>query len=349
MSFRKSIWRTIAFGVGVVWSISGTQGQLSRTDSALLAAESRQAWLDKDYPTALAALRRLREAYPQDDNLLFNLATLYLETGEAAVSLRLLGELRSRNPAFPLVGLKMAFAALAAGDTAVARRHLKEPVPADATADYWRAWAYLSIVAGDTVAAIQFWGRSLREWPENPALYLDLAQFFLLQGDTVKARRELASAELFGAARGTRLIVEALLHVKAARLQEALAALELIKNPSAALEDHVVLLKAWLLARLERWKEALIQLQNIPEHHPLVASLMLTLRSAIHHMRGNFQEALRDARKALELNPGNAAAWLNKGVAFAHLNRLSEACPCWKKAFELGLMMAKTYLERQCY
>ncbi|MCX7768442.1 MAG: tetratricopeptide repeat protein [Flavobacteriales bacterium] len=335
--------------MGLVWYVSATQAQLSRSDSALLAAESRQAWLDKDYPTALAALRRLHEAYPHDNNVLFNLATLYLETGEAAVSLRLLEELRARNPAFPLVNLKMAFAALAAGDTAKARHHLKESVPADAAADYWRAWAYLSIMAGDTVAALQYWGKSLREWPENPALYLDLAQFCWLQGDTVKARRELASAELFGAARSTRLIVEALLHVKGSRLREALSALELIKNPTGPLEDYIALLKAWLLARLERWEEALILLQKVPEHRPSAASLMLTLRSAIHYMSGKFQEALKDARKALELNPSNAVAWLNKGVVFAHLNLLSEACPCWKRAFEMGLMLAKTYLERQCY
>lgn len=348
MFFSNSILRVILW-TGLGLKVFEAQGQLNRGDSALLAAQSRQAWLEKDYHTAIVALQRLREAYPHDDNVLFNLATLYLETGESSLSLRLLRELHTRNPAFPLLGLKTAFAALATGDTATACLHLAEAPPAHATADYWRAWAYLSLLVGDTAAALQNWAKSQREWPENPVLYLDLAQFYWIRGDTAKVRRELASAELFGAPRSSRLMTESLLYLKVGRVQEALATVERIKSPAGPQEDPLIAYKAWLLARLERWEEALNLLQKVPENNPSLASLMLTLRCGILLMLGRYQEALADARRALELNPLNATAWLNKGVVFAHMNLLSEACPCWQKAVELGLPLAKTYFDIQCH
>ena len=46
---------------------------------------------------------------------------------------------------------------------------------------------------------------------------------------------------------------------------------------------------------------------------------------------GRHEEAIEAFKKAIEINPNNAAAWYNKGVGLGNLGRYEEAIEAFKK------------------
>ena len=62
--------------------------------------------------------------------------------------------------------------------------------------------------------------------------------------------------------------------------------------------------------------------------------------------QGNYEKAIEEYDRVLELNANFAEAWLNKGSALLNLGRHQEALPCIEKASELGMPQAKSMLRR---
>ncbi len=63
---------------------------------------------------------------------------------------------------------------------------------------------------------------------------------------------------------------------------------------------------------------------------------------------GFFEEAINDYNEALRLRPDYGDALINRGYAFAELNRMADACRDFRKAKEIGHLMAPEMLEAFC-
>jgi tetratricopeptide (TPR) repeat protein len=61
---------------------------------------------------------------------------------------------------------------------------------------------------------------------------------------------------------------------------------------------------------------------------------------------GLYEEAIPYFDKVIMIDPQNFAAWHNKAMCFAMLNRMEEAEPCFKKAFEIDPKLALEALEK---
>lgn len=58
--------------------------------------------------------------------------------------------------------------------------------------------------------------------------------------------------------------------------------------------------------------------------------------------------AIKDYSMALDLNPGNSNAWLNKGIALVNTGKAADACFDFRKSFSLGNKKATEYLSKYC-
>lgn len=305
--------------------------------------------MEKDYDLALRNYEKLREVYPDNDNLMFNTAILLRECGMYNESEGLLRRLYGLNSQFPMLRTQMAFVVLMQGNLPEASSLLQQAPPPGSPElpDYFRARAYLALAQHDTASALLFLGKALTAWPENPDTYLDLAQLQLLKGDTLQARRHREGAELFGASPARVAMLKALELEKRGAFRDALVLLAGTPRLNPLLQSSWHQLRIWLMAREGAWQEAREALAKLPPAHKNSADFKL-MASAIRFMEGDWQGALDEVARIIEIYPDLGVAWLNKGVIYAHLNQMEEACACWKRAQELNAAMARVYLQFQC-
>lgn len=62
--------------------------------------------------------------------------------------------------------------------------------------------------------------------------------------------------------------------------------------------------------------------------------------------QGNFEEALIDLEKAIEINPNNALIYFSKAIAYHNLNQLRAAYENYSKAIELDKRMVDAYYNK---
>ncbi|MCS6979485.1 MAG: tetratricopeptide repeat protein [Flavobacteriales bacterium] len=324
---------------------------ISRADSARLSAEVQKAWREKDYSYALRSMTLLREAYPDNENLLYNQGLLWMESGQWNEAYASFKNLYSRNPYFPGLGIQLAFTAIRLGQPEEARSFLREaPAPGSPeTPEYYRALGHLALLEKDTEKALAAFKKSLTAWPENPSVYLDLARIYMILNDTLEFQRALEGATLFGGSTTARDLLEALMRGKLNQGEKALPILDKKVPPSFPMASSWFGYKAWLLCSLGRWQEALSvvhELLKLP-HGPTPQTLAFS--GAVKTMLGDLEGALRDLASAIEMQPDLGIAWLNKGVVYARMNSITEACACWKKAARLNVPLADTYIQFQCF
>ena len=63
---------------------------------------------------------------------------------------------------------------------------------------------------------------------------------------------------------------------------------------------------------------------------------------------GNYQGAIDDFNKAIEINPKDAVAYLSRGVARELVYDLEGACRDWRKAADFGLKEPAEWVKNQC-
>ena len=64
--------------------------------------------------------------------------------------------------------------------------------------------------------------------------------------------------------------------------------------------------------------------------------------------QGDYQGAVADYTKAIEINPQNASAYLNRGIERERVNDLKGACDDWRKAAGLGKENAAEWVKEDC-
>lgn len=140
-------------------------------------------------------------------------------------------------------------------------------------------------------------------------------------------------------------------------------AAKLVQNPPHSAE-------VWQKAQ-QKWQQAITQLINIPEDSPEFSTaqakiqdyqknyeivnryyekakraIKLNNRAMKMIESGNYQEAISTLNQAVNLNPGQIEAYLNRGVAYSELNSHASAIANYDKAIELAPNNAEAYYYR---
>ena len=71
-------------------------------------------------------------------------------------------------------------------------------------------------------------------------------------------------------------------------------------------------------------------------------------RADIYLKSSSYTNAYADLSMSLDLDPGNAVAWLNMGISLVKMNRPEESCHFFRKAADLGSKQATGYTEKYC-
>ena len=66
------------------------------------------------------------------------------------------------------------------------------------------------------------------------------------------------------------------------------------------------------------------------------------------YKQGDYQGAIADFTKALEINPQYTNAYANRGVSKYFLGDLKGACDDWRKAADLGDERSAEWVKEQC-
>ena len=63
---------------------------------------------------------------------------------------------------------------------------------------------------------------------------------------------------------------------------------------------------------------------------------------------GDNEGALQDSNKAIEIDPSSSFAYMNRGISRELVNDLKGACDDWRKAAGLGLKKPAEWVNKQC-
>jgi tetratricopeptide (TPR) repeat protein len=71
-------------------------------------------------------------------------------------------------------------------------------------------------------------------------------------------------------------------------------------------------------------------------------------RADSYYMSGSWEWAIEDYSMSLDLDPGNADVWFNKGVALLNTGRTDDACFDFRRSLSLGNKRAAGYISKYC-
>ncbi len=94
------------------------------------------------------------------------------------------------------------------------------------------------------------------------------------------------------------------------------------------------------LGQLDEAQASYLEAKKISNESPIV----LTNLAAIMIDKGEFEGAVENCTKAIELDPTMTEAYFNRGIAYEMLRKTEEACSDWEEAFILGAVKAEDYL-----
>jgi tetratricopeptide (TPR) repeat protein len=126
-------------------------------------------------------------------------------------------------------------------------------------------------------------------------------------------------------------------------LQEKIRETGLTPEQAAALLDKGSILERGLAALGERkFDDAIARFTEVMRE----ISDAFFYRAIAYFERGDYEKALEDLDKFLELNPDHASAWDNRGVTLERLGRYEEALGSYDKAIELNPTHANAWYNR---
>ncbi|EAW34211.1 hypothetical protein L8106_08891 [Lyngbya sp. PCC 8106] len=164
--------------------------------------------------------------------------------------------------------------------------------------------------------------------------------------------------------------IEQRLQKKALGEQSIEAAKKLAWEAAKLVQNSPHPVEVWQQAQ-QKWQQAMTQLINIPEDSPEFAAAQAKLldyqknyevvnqyyekakqavklnnRAMKLIESGDYQEAISTLNQAVNLNPGQLEAYLNRGVAYSELNSHASAIANYDKAIQLAPNNAEAYYYR---
>jgi tetratricopeptide (TPR) repeat protein len=85
----------------------------------------------------------------------------------------------------------------------------------------------------------------------------------------------------------------------------------------------------------------------ITHNHPKMAELY-SMRADSYAALKEYDLAMSDYNKSIEIDPNNKVVYYNKGTALKDQNKLDDACICMEKACQLGHEKACIYINDHC-
>ena len=110
-------------------------------------------------------------------------------------------------------------------------------------------------------------------------------------------------------------------------------------------DPRVWLGKATVLRQLKRYEEAIKCLDKVIQINPNLAEVWYVKGGMLYELK-RYKEAIKYLDKGIEINPNDAMVWFSKGMALYKLKHYKEAKESFKKAEELGLLLARQMLEQ---
>lgn len=115
--------------------------------------------------------------------------------------------------------------------------------------------------------------------------------------------------------------------------------------------DHSYVLayvnQAGLLIEMERYPEAEALSQKTMQLFPEDPGIW-NIRGILYRKSGETDESIKALDKAITLDPAYATAYLNRAISREEAGDGNGACQDYRKASDLGLEVAKKYLDREC-
>jgi tetratricopeptide (TPR) repeat protein len=98
-------------------------------------------------------------------------------------------------------------------------------------------------------------------------------------------------------------------------------------------------------ARSNQYEEAIKDFKKALELNPKYAGAYNN-RGNVYHELKQYKKAIEDYKEALELNPNLTVTYYNRGIAYCKLNKTEEAIEDYNAAIKLNSKYAKAYYNR---
>ncbi|MGV6860409.1 MAG: tetratricopeptide repeat protein [Putridiphycobacter sp.] len=177
-------------------------------------------------------------------------------------------------------------------------------------AAYYNVRGVANFGQGNNDAALSDFNKVLELDPNFNGVYKNLANVYIAEGNSEKAIENIDKG------------------ISSATGDEKVAYLVLKGNYYHSIGD------------LENAKKAFQEAMELDSESPVV----LTNMAAVEIDSDNFESAVENCTKAIELDPTMTEAYFNRGIANEMLRKTEEACSDWEEAFILGAVKAEDYL-----
>ena len=304
--------------------------------------QAAEALASGDFDRAEVLYGRCVSADPEDLSSRHNLGVVAARRGQHADAIAQFETVLARRPDHAETWVNMALSLADAGRHDDARDAARRGIalrPRDPNAH--TVLGHVLSIAADLAGAAAACDGALALDPSYAAAHLRRARIMREMGRTVES---LASCDAFlrlkpGAMTGQ--VERGLTLAQAGRPAEAEEMFRsvLARDPSNG--DALMGLSRSLLDAHDV-DGAIAQLDRGIVEAPQPARLHM-LRGLLHRKRGSFRQALADLRRAIELDPGDAVAYVNMGSFLLKAERYIEAIPFLEHAARLQPMMLDCY------
>lgn len=115
--------------------------------------------------------------------------------------------------------------------------------------------------------------------------------------------------------------------------------------PAVAPQHFIFIQHGWEQGQKGNYDEAIRYFKKAIDLNPSDAESYYSRGTAYFH-KGQNDEAISDYTMALEINPGDAKAYYNRGIAYCKKSQYDQAILDFSKALEINPMDAKSYYNR---
>ena len=117
--------------------------------------------------------------------------------------------------------------------------------------------------------------------------------------------------------------------------KRALKVIEDVVDQKIKSKTALHLFKGISYSNKEQWDAAVAEVNKALEINPRYA-YAYNIRGLAYNRNGQHDKAIADYTKVIEINPIDALAYYNRGISYNAKGNMKKACSDWKKACELG-------------